>query len=111
MTPAQKSRLIGLNASLSQRGVSVTVQPADVEVLALVEEITEKTRQRLQVLDDVSTQAVHVLRSALVDNTVTALDLTAIAELDRADSDQSYRVQHYRDDPQKPAVIFFCTLK
>ena len=128
MTPAQKSRLIGFNASLTQRGVSVTVVPDGVEVLALVEEVTEKSRQRLQIQDDLTSHCIHIRRDLLAvavdasnenitvdggrpDASVTKVDLDKISEITRADSEQTYRVQHYRDDAQRPAVLFFCILK
>ena len=42
MTTAQKDRLAGFNASLKQRGVSVTIQPANKPMLALIEHPAER---------------------------------------------------------------------
>ena len=111
MTQAQTTRLIGFNASLKSRGVSVSVQPSDISVLALVEEITEKTRQRLQVQDDICTQLIHIKRTDLIDAQGEPIELPSLTVIERGDSEQTYRIQHYTDDPQKPQVHFFCTLK
>ncbi|HVU07853.1 MAG TPA: hypothetical protein VHG89_04840 [Verrucomicrobiae bacterium] len=107
MTPAQKARLVGFNAALSQRGVSVTVQTGaeNFLTLALVEVVTEKTREQLQLADDQVSHVLHIRRDVFGN-----VDRKNVVEIERADSAQTYRVQHFRDDAQRPAILFFCIL-
>jgi len=109
MTPAQKVRLIGFNAALTQRGVAVTIQagPNPFSTLALIEPVTQKTREALQLADDLVSHIVHVKRDELVSR---GLDRKNVTEIGRADSDATYRVEHFRDDAQRPAILFFCVL-
>lgn len=106
MTPAQRNRLIGFNASLSQRGIFVAVQTSteNFQVKALIEPVTEKTREHLQILDDQVSHIVHIKRDDM------QADEKRVTEIARADSDQTYRVQHFRDDAQRPDILFFCVL-
>lgn len=109
MTPVQKARLVGFNASLTQRGVAVTVQAGtkNFPAQALVEVVTEKTREQLQLADDQVSHVLHVRRDDLLAQNV---DRKNVIEIGRADSAQTYRVQHFRDDAQRPAILFFCVL-
>ena len=104
MTPAQRDRLRGFAASLKARGVQLILKPSDAECLALIEVVDEQSRKRLQIGDDPVTHAVHIERTALT------VPLDSIAEIQRTDSSQTYRVQHFRDDAQRPTVIFFAIL-
>lgn len=105
MTPAQKALSKGNNVSHTKRGVSVVLQPAVNNTTALVEEVTEKSRQRLQVRDAAVTHVLHVKQSEIARLTV---DLDAVAEIDRGDSEQTYRVQYFVNDPQKFNIQFHC---
>lgn len=107
MTAAQKDRLKGFNASLKQRGVSVTLQPGDVPLTALVEQVTESTRKRLQIASDLVTDIVHIKRDDLAD---ARLDASAVTTIARNDSSKTFRVEHYEDNPQRPSVLFHCLL-
>jgi hypothetical protein len=115
MTPAQRDRLTGFNASLKQRGVSVTLHtntPVDaaVQCLALIEAVTAKSRQQLEIADEQITHLVHVLRTSLADANGNPFDRKTVTEIDRADSDHTYRVQNFTDDAQRPAVLFHSIL-
>lgn len=109
MTPAQKNRLIGFNASLSQRGVSATVQAStkSFPAMALIEPVTEKTREQLQIADDMVSHIAHIKRG---DIAAQQTDPKSVGEIERGDCEQTYRVQHFRDDAQRPAILFFCVL-
>ncbi len=107
MTPAQKARLAGFDASLSQRGVAVTVQTANTNfpARALIESVTEKTRAQLQLADEPVTHIVHIKREAL-----GQVDHKLVTEIGRGDSSHTYRVQRFYDDAQRPAILFICVL-
>lgn len=105
MSPVQRSRLAGFNASLKTRGVSIIIQPGEVSVSCLVEVVTEQTRQRLQIADERVTHIVHIGRAVLAN-----VDRAAVSVIDRTDSEASYRVQNFTDDPQRPTVLFHCVL-
>lgn len=104
MTAVQKARLAGFNASLSQRGVTVTLQPEGASVTCLVEPVDEHTRQRLQIADDRVTHIVHIGRADL-----DGVESGSVSVIERPDG-ASYRVQHFKDDPQTPAILFHCVL-
>ena len=115
MTPAQKDRLTGFNASLKQRGVTVLlhtngVNDAEVERLALIEPVTARLREQLNIADEQITHVVHILRTDLKSDAGVAFDRKTVAEIDRADSAHTYRVQNFVDDAQRPAVMFHCIL-
>lgn len=115
MTPIQKDRLTGFNASLKQRGVSVLLHTngtngAEIECQALIEPVTAKLREQLNIADAQVTHVVHVLRTDLVDEEEDAVGRETVTEIDRADSDHTYRVQNFVDDAQRPAVMFHCIL-
>jgi hypothetical protein len=134
MTPAQRDRLTGFNASLKQRGVSVTLRTniiyeasgswtsdsvvvaADddgflqVSCFALIEPLTAKLRQQLDIADEQITHFVHVLRTNLVDGDGNTFDRKTVTEIDRADSEHTYRVQNFTDDAQRPAILFHSIL-
>lgn len=115
MTKAQRDRLTGFNASLKQRGVSVTLHtntPIDAaaQCLALIETATPKLREQLNIADEQITHFVHVLRTNLVDAGGNPFDRKTVTEIDRADSEHTYRVQNFTDDAQRPAVLFHCIL-
>lgn len=105
MTPVQKARLKGTNASLSKRGVSVTLQPGAQNLTAIVEHVDEKTKQRLQTLDASVTHILHIKRDDL---TAQSVDIKTVSEIERGDSPQTYRVQDYTDDPQRLVILFHC---
>jgi hypothetical protein len=105
LTAVQKARLAGFNVSLSKRGVTVVIQPGAVHVPCLVEPVDEHTRKRLQIADDLVTHIVHISRDALAQ-----VDCLAVCVIERQDAQASYRVQHFKDDPQRPAVLFHCVL-
>jgi hypothetical protein len=113
MTPAQSLRIRGWNASVANRGVSLSMKCGsnDAEPLAvvgLIEAVTEKTYGRIRVLDNQTTHIVHVLRSDIVAGEV-AVD--AVTEIERADdAEKTYRVKVFDDDTQRPAVMFHCVL-
>lgn len=113
MTPAQKDRLTGFNASLKTRGVSVVIKPDERTITALVESVDDNSRKRLQISDDLISEVVHVRRDMLAANAgeeLAEVKPEDIAEITRDDSDKTYRVKHFKDDPQRPAILFFCTL-
>ena len=105
MNPAQKDRLFGFAASLKARGVAVVIKPGDIGRVALVEVVDEQSRKRLQIADDLVTHVIHLRRDDL-----TGIALKEVSEIERSDCEQTYRVQHFKDDPQRPAVLFFATL-
>ena len=109
MSPSQRNRLIGFNASLQQRGVSITVLAGATSfaAMALIEPVTEKVREQLQIADDLVSHIVHIKRDDIVAQNI---DRKTVTEIDRDDSAQTYRVQHFRDDAQRPAILFFCVL-
>ena len=107
MTVAQTIRLQGFNASLKTRGVSVTILPGNANLLCLVEPVDEKARQRLQIADDTVSHVVHISRSDLV---AAGINPKTVTEIDRADTAQTYRVQHFKDDAQRPTILFFAIL-
>jgi hypothetical protein len=105
MTAAQRALLKGTNASLSKRGVSLATQPDNKSMTGLVQEVDDKARKILQIMDDEITHVLHILRSDLAAQNVNARTLTGFT---RADSSQTYRAQHFRDNPQSLKVLFFC---
>jgi hypothetical protein len=107
MTIAQKIRLQGFNASLAQRGVSVTVLPGGHNLFCLVQPVDDKAREQLQIADDSVSHIVHIGRSDLL---AAGIAPKSVVEIERADTTQTYRVQHFRDDAQRPAVLFFSIL-
>ena len=105
MTAAQQARSIGFKTSLQVRGVPVILQPQNLPLLALVEVADEGTRKRLQLADDSITHIVHLERNSLL-----GVDYLSVSVIERADTESSYRVKHFTDDPQRPAVLFHSVL-
>jgi hypothetical protein len=105
MTPVQKARLKGTNASLAKRGVSVTLQPGAKITTAIVEHVDENTKKRLQVLDANVTHILHIKRD---DITTLGVDIKTVSEIERGDSAQTYRVEDFTDDPQRLVILFHC---
>jgi len=115
MTAAQHDRLTGFNASLKMRGVSVTLHTngatdADAQCLALIQPVTAKLRAQFDLADEQITHLVHVLRTSLVDGQGNPFDRKTVEEIDRADSQHTYRVLNFTDDAQRPDVFFHCIL-
>lgn len=112
LTQAQKDRLVGFNASLSQRGVVVCLNSAanTPGVKALVETVDESSRKRLKVLDATVTHVVHVRRDTIEAELarLSLADGSIVSKLIRTDTGSVYRVQFYENDPQRPAVLFHC---
>jgi hypothetical protein len=105
MTAAQRNLLKGTNASLAKRGVSLTAYPDKKTLTGIVQVIDEKARERLQIMDSEITHALHILRTDLAEQSVNPRNVTGFT---RYDSEQSYRAQHFKDDPQSSKVLFFC---
>lgn len=105
MTPSQRALLKGTNASLEKRGVSLTAQPDNATVFGLVQPVDDQARQRLQIMDDQINHVLHILRADLA---AQEIDPRTVTGFTRADSTQTYRAQHFKDDPQSSKVLFFC---
>ena len=114
MSPVQRLRLVGVNASLKQRGVVLSID--DQQTNGLVEVVDDNSRQRLKILDEAISHVLHIQRTELAAlfeaNEETEAEnlkewLAEIQRIDRTDEPAGYRVQYYRDDPQRPWVMFF----
>lgn len=101
MTPAQQMRVLGFNASLSQRGVSLTF--ADVTFNALVEKV-EPDRSEFSLSNETRDfSKVHILRTALK---VTEVEVGSV--LRDAEAKIIHRVTRIEDHPTNIALIFHC---
>ena len=74
------------------------------------EPVTAKLREQFHLADEQITHIVHVLRTDLRDSGNNPFDRSTVTEIDRTDSNHSYRVQNFTDDAQRPAVMFHCVL-
>jgi hypothetical protein len=111
MSPVQRLRLVGVNASLKQRGVVLSLTPGDAPATGLVEVVDAVSRQRLKIQDELISHVLHIKRDDLK-TLAGAADfdtwLADVQRIDRADEPAGYRVQYFSDDPQRPMVMFFC---
>ena len=115
MTPAQKSRLIGFNASIKNRGVVLSLasngaklaQPAPL--CCLLEPKSENHRRKYEtVTDELVTDLVHAKRSevqSLESNLGKLIQPGAI--FTRTDSTATYRVHKRVDESSNVAAIMF----
>lgn len=115
MSPVQRLRLVGVNASLKQRGVVLSI--GEQQATGLIEVVDDASRQRLKILDELISHVLHIQRTDLAllfdaNEETEAADLNEwlaeIQRIDRTEEVAGYRVQYYRDDPQRPWVMFFC---
>ncbi len=93
-------------------GDALTLQPMNVSASGYAQVLDRDPMSggvkayRLHIADDVSTHAVHILRTALA-----GVTLRDIATIDFPGTTKVYRVNHFRDDPAtSPEIVFFCTL-
>ena len=77
----------------------------------LVETVDEKTLERLKTLSNLITHIIHIKRTDLGDTeTAEAVDIEQVSVISREDGEGSYRVATLDNDPQRPQVMFHCTL-
>jgi hypothetical protein len=101
VTPAQKARLLGFNASLIQRGVSLALQDSDSSFTALVQPVVPESGEFSLSNDTREAAKIHILRSAPGIGTVMVGSVFS-------DSVYLYRVTKIDDQPANIAVVFFC---
>ncbi|MDB6024012.1 MAG: hypothetical protein JWM68_235 [Verrucomicrobiales bacterium] len=65
MTPTQKARLAGFNATLRQRGVSVFLQPDDYEFTAVVEKVVPDEGGRMPSKEVRTASRIHIRKTDL----------------------------------------------
>lgn len=73
----------------------------------LVETVDEKTLERLKTLSGLITHVIHIKRTDLDD---AVIELDQVSVISREEGEGSYRVATFDNDPQRPQVLFHCTL-
>lgn len=103
MTPAQRARGVGFLASLSVRGVALTVQPAGPPIRFLVERIDPDQGEFSVARETAAGTRLHALRSDLAN---ASLNVGSVLRDDAVGV--TYRVTTLEDNPANIAVVLTC---
>jgi hypothetical protein len=103
VTPVQKLRLQGFNASLKQRGVTLALEGSELIFQALVQPFNADTGEFMVSNETRNASKVHVLRDA------PGVQQIAIGNvLVASDTGTVHRVTAIEDHPSNIALVFHC---
>lgn len=105
MSPSQKLRTIGFNASLSARGVSLSLQPSGVKLKALISSVDPEADQYTFATEERNMAWLSFLRAHLVAASVAPTTGNTFLDVE---SGTYYRITRDRSQPNDIAARYEC---
>jgi hypothetical protein len=103
LTPVQKARLQGFNASLKTRGVVLTLEGSELVFNALLQPFNPDAGEFTISEETRNASKIHILRDA------AGVDQLSIGSVFKdTETGRTYRVTRIEDQPVNIALVFYC---